>query len=55
MDVRAIEVGQPQREHEVERQTAPARQPVQVPERRPVELPDPAEAPMTPSPTKVPA
>ena len=55
MDVRAIEVGEPQREHEIERETRPAEEPLTVPERTPVELPDPAEAPTTPSPTKVPA
>lgn len=55
MDVRAIEVGEPRREHEIERETQPAREPMTIPERRPVELPDPAKAPLTPSPTKVPA
>lgn len=55
MDVRAIEVGQPQREHEIERTTQPAQEPLVVPERRPVELPDPAESPTTPSPERVPA
>lgn len=55
MDVRAIEVGEPKREHEIERTTQPAQEPLTVPERRPVELPDPATAPTTPSPTKVPA
>lgn len=53
MDVRAVEVGQPQREHEIERTTQPAQEPMTVPERRPVELPDPA--PATPEPSRVPA
>lgn len=59
MDVLGIEVGQPLREHEIERTTQPQREtqpatPTVVPQHKPAELPDPS-VPLTPTPERVPA
>lgn len=43
MDVRSLEIGTPEREHEIERTTTPAREPMVRP--APAELPDPSYTP----------
>lgn len=51
-----IEIGKPQREHEIERTTQPAREPVTVPAApREVPLPDPALPTPEREPVKQPA
>lgn len=54
MDVLDIEIGKPEREHEIERTPMTVPQPLTVPKPREVELPDPGVIPET-VPEKVPA
>jgi len=55
LTVEMLEIGEPRREHEIERTTQPAREPITVPERREVELPDPALPTPEREPVKEPA